>query len=492
MQISVLHYHFRPGGVRRVIELGLPAIVQATGVKRVVLASGEAPATVWREQMEAALFPCVPEWITESALGYWSEQQDSAADVGEAIRAALQRIVPRESILWAHNLSVGRNMLLTQEISRVANHGTVWLHHHDWWWDGRWERWPEMAGQGITSLEQAVRVTLPNGDGFRHFCVNAADARLLREWTAIDVRFLPNPIVLEPAAEEESAHAREFLRRLTGTEKWWVYPCRGLRRKNIAEALLVQRWLAPEAATVTTGAASSQAERGYFSTLTDAAVKHGWPLHAGVCTGPDAPPVNALLTAADAVAVTPVREGFGLPYYEAAAAGRPLFARIPQGMEETLDATGFIFRHGWQELRVPHDLYGRTHEEARVAAGRHRLQSFLPAELHLLSETCVFGPQEFADFGRLTLAAQLEVLARPVEALRKALGSQHPELEIPPSPQPMASKAWSPEKWAAALVQQGLEPPGGPAREGWPRHAERFLTPLLEKWLRCPLLWDAG
>src|SRR5688572_30318773 len=111
MQISVLHYHFRPGGVRRVIELGLPEIVRAAGVDRVMLASGEAPGTAWREQMEAALFPCAAEWITEPALGYWSEQQASAADVRAAVRGVLDRIAPRGGILWAHNLSVGRNML---------------------------------------------------------------------------------------------------------------------------------------------------------------------------------------------------------------------------------------------------------------------------------------------------------------------------------------------------------------------------------------------
>lgn len=492
MQISVLHYHFRPGGVRRVIELGLPEIVRTMGVTRVILASGEAPGPAWRERMEAALFPCVSEWITEPALGYWSEQQASAADTRAAIGGVLDRIAPRGGILWAHNLSVGRNMLLAREISGAAAYGTVWLHHHDWWWDGRWERWPEMAGQGVATFEEAVRVTLPCGDRFRHFCVNAADTRLLREWTGIDVRFLPNPVALERAAQPEVDQAREFLRHLTGAAKWWVYPCRGLRRKNIAEALLVQRWLAPEGVTVTTGGASSSAEQSYFSSLTTAAANNGWALYAGTCSDPAAPPVNALLAASDAVTVTSLREGFGLAWHEAAAAGRPLFARIPPGMDETLDATGFTFRHGWRELRVPHDSYDREAEQARVAAGRQRLQTLLPPAFHALTEGDDTFQREFTDFGCLTLAAQLEILDQPDRVLRQALMSQHPELDTPPAPQPIASRAWSPETWAEALVSQGLEPPENSVLENWPRVAVRLLTPRLESWLRCPLLWSAG
>jgi hypothetical protein len=489
MEIAVLHYHFRPGGVRRLIELGLPAIVRAAGVKRAVLASGEAPDTAWRERIEAAVFPCATEWVTEPALGYWSEQNAAAADVRGAIRSVLGRIVPRGGVLWAHNLSVGRNMLLAEEISRAAGDGSVWLHHHDWWWDGRWERWPEMAGQGVTSLEQAVRVTLPNGDGISHFCVSADDAALLREWTGMELQFLPNPIASEPATAGDVAQAREFLRRLTAAEKWWIYPCRGLRRKNIAEALLMQRWLRPEAATITSGAASSAEERGYVSTLTDAAAKHGWRLHAGVCATTGAPDANALVAAADAVVLSSLREGFGLAWHEAAAAGRPLFARIPPGMDETFRALDFTFSHGWRELRVPHEFYDRDGEQARVAAGRHCLKLRLPTELHELTENADAVSPEFRDFGGLTLAAQLEVLTQPVEVIGHALRSLHPELETPPSPQKTASNGWSPEKWAAELLQRVSLPAGSSFREDWPRDVVRILTPLLLRWLRCPLLW---
>ncbi|HEX2750664.1 MAG TPA: hypothetical protein VHM91_21850, partial [Verrucomicrobiales bacterium] len=225
MQFSVLHYHFRPGGVRRVIELGLPALMHAAGgVTRVVLASGEAPDAAWRQFMEEQLFPAEVEWLTEPALGYWSEQRVPAEDVRHSIREVLPRLLTPGGILWAHNLCVGRNMILARKVAAVSSNAALWLHHHDWWWDGRWERWPEMRAQRIDSLEEAVAATVPSGERVRHFCVNAFDARRLRKWTGLAAGFLPNPMAMDLVAAEEQEQARDFLRGITGTAAAWVYP----------------------------------------------------------------------------------------------------------------------------------------------------------------------------------------------------------------------------------------------------------------------------
>lgn len=45
MRIVVVHYHLRPGGIRRVIETALPHLLRAAPapVSEVVLATGEPP-----------------------------------------------------------------------------------------------------------------------------------------------------------------------------------------------------------------------------------------------------------------------------------------------------------------------------------------------------------------------------------------------------------------------------------------------------------------
>lgn len=489
MQLAVLHYHFRPGGVRRVIETGLPVFAAAAGVSRVILAGGEAPDAAWRRQMEAALHPCAVEWLIEPALGYWSEQTLPVAAVRGGVREALSRMMSPGSVLWAHNLSVGRNMILSQEVGAVAQTGTVWLHHHDWWWDGRWERWPEMAGQGIASLEEALAATVPEGAGVRHFCINATDARRMQEWTGGDFHFLPNVVTPERVTPAEVDGARDFLRRVTDRHSWWLYPCRALRRKNLAEALLVQRLMAPDSVTVTTGGASSTREHECLSTLTTEAGHYRWPLFAGVCANVPCPPVAHLLAAADAVVVTSLREGFGLPYYE--AAGRPLAARIPSGLEETLRATGFDFRNGWRELRVPRGAFDAESEAGRTAAGRHRLLEILPEPLHDMVEQWRPAQAATPDFGTLGLTAQLEVLRQPVVARREDWLMLNPGLRASLSPQPAASNPGSFREWAAAILNAARKPAETVLKGSWPGQARKFLAPLLEDWLRHPLLWDS-
>lgn len=489
MQLAVLHYHFRPGGVRRVIEQGLPALVAAAGVSRVIMAGGEEPEAAWRRQLEAALHPCTVEWLIEPALGYWSEQTQPAAAVRGAIRAALQRLISESEVLWAHNLSVGRNMILAQEVAAMQWIG-VWLHHHDWWWNGRWERWPEMAAQGIASLEEALEATLPRKENFRHFSVNMADVWRLRSWTGEDVHFVPNPLTLEPCTAAEIEDARSFLRRFTGADKWWLYPCRGLRRKNLAEALLVQRWLAPEAATVTTGGASSAAELHYFTTLTTEAARRGWSLSAGACVAQNSPPVNALLHASDAVVATSLREGFGFAYFEAAVAGRPLYMRVPHELDHTLDHMGVPFAESWDSIRIPCHFYDAAGEDARAAAGRDRLAAFLPVELREPARS--FAPRQngWTDFGCLSLAGQLEVLAAPVAETRSLWGITESEARKPAA---AFENNWLPDGWARNFLRAlGRPVERVPSHPDWPQSAAKLLTPLLHDWLQHPLLWESA
>ena len=51
--LVVVHYHLRPGGVRRIIELALPHIASAAPnpIESVVLATGEMPDKAWCEAL---------------------------------------------------------------------------------------------------------------------------------------------------------------------------------------------------------------------------------------------------------------------------------------------------------------------------------------------------------------------------------------------------------------------------------------------------------
>ena len=66
--LVVVHYHWRPGGVRRVVELTLPAIVAATpSLKQVTLLSGGAS----HERPEIGPLGLPTAFIHEPACDYF-------------------------------------------------------------------------------------------------------------------------------------------------------------------------------------------------------------------------------------------------------------------------------------------------------------------------------------------------------------------------------------------------------------------------------------
>ena len=67
MKLIIVHYHLRPGGVRRIIELATPFVVAGarepfTGV---TLATGEAASEAWHRAFARSLHPVPVEVFLE-------------------------------------------------------------------------------------------------------------------------------------------------------------------------------------------------------------------------------------------------------------------------------------------------------------------------------------------------------------------------------------------------------------------------------------------
>ena len=244
---------------------------------------------------------------------------------------------------------------------------------------------------------------------------------ILQRHLAGRVHWLPNPAVPVPVP---TAARLRFARRwlcsqLMSAAPVWLIPSRLLRRKNIAEALLLTRWLRPEACRVTTGGASSADERAYAEKLACAARAHGWPLRLGILAGGgrNKPAVQELMAASEAVLSTSIQEGFGMTHIESAAAGRPLIARRLPNVASDLAMFGFRFPQSYDEILVAPCLFDWPAEVRRQA-------SLFRAWLRRLPRTCrkwAGEPLLIAcrntlkpvPFSRLTLTAQLEALGRP-------------------------------------------------------------------------------
>jgi len=489
----VLHYHFRPGGVRRVIELTLPHLAEAVGPSLVsfTLALGEHPAEV------PVLSDPPLTLFVEPTFSYLAEQSASPAAVRLAIRRALERLIPnpQNSVLWFHNSALARNVLLADEVRLMAakTNLRLLLHHHDFWCAGRWSRWPEMVNAGFHTPETVARAIFCESTRAVHITINASDHQSLCEGWPTQTKFLANPVT--PPVATDRSRAKSWLRtELQSEAAVWVCPTRFLRRKNLVESLLLTRWLAPEAWFVTTAGRGSAEEHAYEKRLREAT--RGWQVRWGILRESSAPSVHEILAVADVVVITSVQEGFGMAFVEGASAGTPLIARALPDAMRTLTSLGYEFPNLYHEITICPSLFDVDAEAARVRSAFSESTAALP----LVWQGLASQPEQAWPFffSRLSLTAQLEVLkASPsrswtacaplnprLVALRQAVINDH----LPLTPWPQAAQR-SASSYAAELVEfaQQLRPTSPPVERA-DAAQYRILTQALKPEALFPIL----
>jgi hypothetical protein len=499
MHLLVVHYHWRPGGVRQVVETTLHTLADdpGSGLKRVHLASGEPPPADWRHSLESALTPRLQiDWTTDPLLAYASEWPGGPADHRAALTTSATRLVrslPAPRAVLVENPAVGRHPFIGRSIADAcAATGTRLIcRHHDFFFDGRWERWPEWTACGTRTFDAAIADAVPDGSHVVHLAVTERDANWLRKLRPAG--FCPNTVVVRarPTAAEID-QARHWLRQATaGAPVIWLCPTRVLRRKNLAEALLLAALWAPSATVATTGAVSSPAEAAYARALTAGQTSGTRPLHAGLLARAERsssvhPNITALMAASDQIVVPSLYEGFGLPVVEASSLGLACLARRDACPEARAP-------HGigvYNEIVVPWKAAGDRHERARQQTAWLRWLALMPVEAAAaLAEPAWWQPGEFVPFSRLTLDGQLAVLRAARDPAAVADWRTLNPLTRPAVPAPLATprSAISPPltTLADALAGRSFPPPREPAAPA--RH--QLLSERLPWANQYPLLW---
>jgi glycosyltransferase involved in cell wall biosynthesis len=445
MTLVVLHYHYRPGGVRRVIELGLPGIVKSSNGRatKVLLAGGEAPPEEWLAGLRRSLPGIeVVSWVDRD-FGYRKKRECGGEArtqrMSQACRELLLAAGPAPYAVWVHNLSLGRNLALAAGLVAACRRRRVplLLHHHDWWFDNRWDHLPHEVSRGSAGIHRVARWLLPSAGVVRHVAINRSDAAILKRQFGRSAAWVPNPVIAtrRPAASVVRGARRWLTDQLGDADPVWLVPCRLLRRKNLGEAILLARWLRPEAWLVTTAGVSSSDESAYGQRLEALVRREDWRVRLGILaqsSETDVPSVEALSQASETVMLTSLIEGFGLPYIEAAAARRPLIARALENVVPDLRCLGVELPYLYSEIWIDPALFDVAAERRRQRTWFEQLKRLIPATwARGLKEPAIAGGsrvQPAIAFSRLSLSAQIEVLRVPPEESWRRCRTLNPTL----------------------------------------------------------------
>ncbi|MFM8715230.1 MAG: glycosyltransferase, partial [Spartobacteria bacterium] len=409
----------------------------------------------------------------EPARAYFSNHSESPEAVSQQIQQAIFRAMQghdaSRTLIWFQNPALARNVMLCREIFDFAKKSgaALLLHHHDFWCAGRWARWEELARCDYGDLSKAAEVLFASGTRAVHAGINLRDCRTLERFFPGRAFHLPNPVLSRsPSHSAEIDAARAWVENeLKSDAPVWIYPTRFLRRKNLLEAVLLTRWLAPEAILATTSGQFSLDETGYANDLKNAAGRHGWRVHFGLLDKPRAPRVADVLQGAEAVIHTSVQEGFGMAFVEAAAAGTPLIARAIPSVMPDLAALGFEFPQLYQEVLIATGLFDAKAEARRQTSLAECAKAALPAPIQDVFPALRFDADRPVAFSRLSRRAQLEVLSHPSQASWEMCKIWNPRLEafrknaLKPTPWPNVPSHYAANffKIAASIPRSPVE-----------------------------------
>jgi hypothetical protein len=371
MKLVFVHYHLNRGGVTRVLEghlrglqracdLGLLPAAPHSRLPVLILYGGRAEGWPW--DIGDSLPSLAVTYKALPCLDYEQEGVYTPEVVISAVEEALREagFLPAETILHVHNHSIGKNVVLPEVIFRLAGRGwRILLQIHDFVEDFRPDnfrylaagmvRWGSdpVAWQGKL-YPQAVHV---------HYAVltSAAASVLAKSGVPTErIHFLPNPIgaVARLPARPEARKKVEDLLGLDAGSRYWLYPVRAIRRKNVGEAVLLAVLGGPKMHVGISLPATSAGELPAYHFWKSLArdLSHNVWFDLALYSQAN---FATHLAAADRILTTSVAEGFGLSFLEAWVHDQELVGRDLPEVVEDFRRLGVRLQRLYREVKVP-------------------------------------------------------------------------------------------------------------------------------------------
>ncbi|GAB1432286.1 hypothetical protein MASR2M29_09110 [Spirochaetota bacterium] len=389
MKSLLVHYHLKPGGVSSVIKRQMSALA-GQGVEACALVG----------ELGQDFGACVS---VEPALAYdkVGEQADSPnPDKVKAIVRSIEReaaFLGENSIIHVHNPSIRKNSSLLAALAILSEKGLpLVLQIHD-----LAEDWRPDVYSAQAYPEKAHWVL-----------INRRDEAMLKAAGADYASFLPNSVPLPK--EKIPAKPKKGPGLI-------LYPVRGLRRKNIGEAVLLSFFMRKGSRIGLTLPPNSPRDLQIYDEWKKAAAGYRAAVSFGLGLKHS---LDELYEEAITAISTSVKEGFGLSFLEPIARGKSMLGRRISYVVNDFEAMGVKFPQLYSKLSVPLHLFDyeafmqrveKAMEAACLSFGAGTASCVFPGctsvkeFCELVSRVITDGTS--ADFGRLDETAQREVLS---------------------------------------------------------------------------------
>ena len=362
MNLAIIHYHLSLGGVTQVIANQLRALHVALAgegrLKVMIFYGGNRDG--WFDADIAHLNGVETSLCEVPALNYDNGRSVGPARLARQLRTFLQQsgFTPADTVIHAHNHSLGKNGSLPGALADLARHGyPLLLQIHDFAEDFRPENYHYLASK-LSADEPAdlPSVLYPQADHIHYAVLNGRDQAILRRsgLSQSHTHLLPN-VVLGSGELPSPTTAKSKLAERFGVSParcFVLYPTRCIRRKNIGEALLWSVLAGESAVFGFTLAPQNPREKGVYRLWKELASTLELPCIFEM-GGRSGLAFEENLAAADIVLTTSVAEGFGMVFLESWLAGRPLVGRdLPEITLEFLEC-GLQLDHLQAKIKIP-------------------------------------------------------------------------------------------------------------------------------------------
>ncbi len=433
MKVAVLHYHLNRGGVTRVIQnhlLALDAVLKRRETLPVALIHGGRQLG-WPEDFPQRLQAVRLTLHTVAGLDYDEQHGGGIGEsgtLGDRLVGLLEDLEfsPQQTVVHVHNHAVGKNASLPQAICSLSQRGyALLLHIHDFVEDFRPANFRHLAeGLGRGAPTHAWHRSLYPQAAHLHYAVlNGRDGAILQAAGTPRrcLHSLPNPVLeldgLPPPAEARHRLADEFA--VSPEDRFILYPVRGIRRKNVGEALLYGKLAPPGSVVGLTLPPLNPDEQAIYARWKQVAEELDLPCRFDV-GGEGGLTFGENLAASDLILTTSVAEGFGMAYLESWLAGRVLVGRDLPEITGDFRRAGVRLDSVRPRLHIPvRWVGGDTLRQAVQEAFRLTLAAYDRPQAtdmsHALDAKTADG---LADFGDLDERLQERVLGRVCQSER--------------------------------------------------------------------------